>query len=116
MSPDPEQEIADAVRLAQLAQLDLVGLMVAYEISPGELSVLLAWPAPVKAAFSALDGALRPLAKLLAARDGEVWEGLSLPKLTAYTVKAHGLVMESDAPDVPHASGVRPIRLDTETR
>lgn len=112
MSSDLDVRLAEAVNRAQLAQLNLVGLMAAHGISRRELKVLLAWPAPVKAAYQDLDAALRPVSKLLAERHGEEWQSLSLAKLVSYTQKAYELVMDSPMPDVPHASGVGPIRLN----
>lgn len=108
-----DEEVAAAVHKAQVAQLTLTGLMVAHKISRQELKILLAWPAPVTAAFAELDAALRPLSKLLAEQDGKVWEGLALAELVAYTRQAHGMVMDAPISNVPHASGVGPIGLDS---
>ncbi|GAB3279964.1 hypothetical protein GCM10027589_06750 [Actinocorallia lasiicapitis] len=113
MTAPIDARIAEALAKAQAAQLNLVGLMVAYNVSREELRLLLKWPEPVTAAFNALDGSLRPLAKLLAHRDGNVWAGLGLKELAAYMAAAHTMIMDSPAPNVDHASGVTAIRIDT---
>lgn len=106
-----DQALAAAIGAAQVAMLNHVRMLAAYEIprerladlDPGEL------PPPAAATLETLLAQMTPVASLLARAEGDDWGRLPAAKKSVYLAVAYERVMDSPAPEVPHASGVRPI-------
>jgi hypothetical protein len=90
---------------AQLARLNLVGLMIAYQIPREQLLLLLKLPDPVQRAVDEQHQALIAVAQLLAAQDGAAdWAALPLDRKQHFHALAFELVGNTPMPAVPHAS------------
>jgi hypothetical protein len=98
-------ELLAAIVAAQVARLDLTGLLVAHRIPAEQLPLLLQLPGAVQHALDQQHQALLRVAQLLAARDGaENWSAVPLPDKQRFQLCAFELVDSLSMPDVPHAS------------
>jgi hypothetical protein len=102
--PVPDRKSV-AISRAQVARLNLIGLLIAHKISPQHLQVLLHVPAPVKLAVDEQHQAVMAVAQLLAAEHGiENWTAFPLAGKQRFQAIAFDLIDSLPPPSVPHAS------------
>jgi hypothetical protein len=101
----PHTRQLTAIRTAQIARLNLAGLLIAYKISPQQLPILLKVPQPVERALTAQQAALTTLAALLATENGvDNWAAFPTRGKAEFMALAFELVDSMPALLVPHAS------------
>jgi hypothetical protein len=95
----------EAIHAAQIARLNLTGLLISYHVPHQQLPLLLGLPMPVEQALAEQQAALTVVARLLAQEHGiENWAAFPTAGKAEFLAIAFDLIDSMPAPLVPHAS------------